>query len=121
MPISPSVAEITIEQLQAGPSDWLDQLPFGVIGLTTEGNVDVYNATESKLAGLSTARVLGRNFFSEVGICMNNFLVAQRFADEPTLDATLAYVLTLRMRPTPVNLRLLQEPGVARSYILVQR
>ena len=52
---------------------------------------------------------------------MNNFMVAQRFADEAVLDATLPYVLTLRMRPTPVTLRLLQIPGVARSYVLVQR
>ncbi len=121
MPSIPSVDQITIEQLEAGPLDWLDQLPFGIIGLTAEGNVDVYNATEAKLAGLSTSRVIGRNFFSEVGVCMNNFMVAQRFADEAVLDATLPYVLTLRMRPTPVTLRLLQKPGVARSYVLVQR
>lgn len=121
MPKSPSLNEITMEQLEAGPPDWLDQLSFGVIGMTTEGSVDVYNATEAKLAGLSTSRVLGRQFFSEIGVCMNNFMVAQRFADEPELDATIAYVLTLRMRPTPVRLRLLQESGTARSYILVQR
>ena len=116
-----SFDEITLDQLEAGSLDWLDQLPFGVIGLTAEGNVDVYNATESKLAGLSTSRVLGRQFFSEIGVCMNNFMVAQRFADEPHLDTSLAYVLTLRMRPTPVTLRLLQDPAIKRAYVLVQR
>ena len=52
MPSIPSVDQITIEQLEAGPLDWLDQLPFGIIGLTAEGNVDVYNATEAKLCWL---------------------------------------------------------------------
>ena len=121
MPMSPSFDEITIEQLEAGSPEWLDQVAFGIIGLTRAGSVDVYNAVESKLAGLSTARVLGRQFFSEVGVCMNNFMVAQRFEDASALDATIPYVLTLRMRPTPVKLRLLQTPGVERVYILVQR
>jgi photoactive yellow protein len=115
-------ADITIEQLEAGGATWLDELPFGVIGITPEGDVDVYNTTESHLAGLSATRVVGRRFFSEIGICMNNFMVAQRFEDEPRLDAVIDYVLTLRMRPTPVKLRLLQDkPGIARSYVLVQR
>ena len=116
-----SFDQITIEQLEAGPLEWLDQLSFGVIGMTADGIVDVYNATESRLAGLSASKVVGRNFFAEVGVCMNNFMVAQRFDDEPELDATIAYVLTLRMRPTPVKLRLLQTRGVTRSYVLVQR
>ena len=39
---------------------------------------------------------------------MNNYLVAQRFIDEPEIDDTIDFVLTLRMRPTPVKLRLLK-------------
>jgi hypothetical protein len=52
---------------------------------------------------------------------MNNFLVAQRFVDEPVLDVTLDYVLTFRMRPTPAKLRLLQQPDGRLHYILIQR
>jgi len=52
---------------------------------------------------------------------MNNFMVAQRFEDEPELDATLPYVLTLRMRPTRVRLRLLATSGTTRRYILIER
>ena len=56
---------------------------------------------------------------------MNNFMVAQRFADAlasgTTLDAAIDYVLTLRMRPVKVKLRLLAAPGVAIRYVLVQR
>ena len=56
---------------------------------------------------------------------MNNFLVAQRFEDAAAtgdaLDATIDYVLTLRMRPVKVQLRLLAEPLATMRYVLVQR
>jgi hypothetical protein len=52
-------------------------------------------------------------------------MVAQRFedahADGTALDETIPYVLTLRMRPTKVRLRLLAQPGAAIRYVLVQR
>jgi hypothetical protein len=55
---------------------------------------------------------------------MNNFLVAQRFEDAQAsgeaLDLTVDYVLTLRMRPVKVKLRLLAGEGPTR-YVLVQR
>jgi hypothetical protein len=52
---------------------------------------------------------------------MNNFLVAQRFEEASEVDEVIDYVLTLRMRPTKVRLRMLQKPGVARKYILIKR
>lgn len=46
---------------------------------------------------------------------MNNFMVAHRFEEAAEnglpLDATIDYVLTLRMRPQRVQLRLLARPG----------
>jgi photoactive yellow protein len=103
----------------------LDELDFGVIGFDSETAVRRYNALESRLAGLSPQRVLGQHLFTAVAPCMNNFLVAQRFedaaADGSLLDATISYVLTLRMRPVKVQLRLLAGPGVALRYVLVNR
>ena len=103
----------------------LDALDFGVIGFDAEGVVRRYNAFESKAAGLSPQRALSHPLFTAVAPCMNNFLVAQRFEDAAAgaspLDATLDYVLTLRMRPTKVKLRLLAAPGQALRYVLVQR
>ena len=104
----------------AGPA-LLDDLPFGVIGLSSDGLVQIYNATESRLAGLPASRVLGGNFFNNIAQCMNNFMVAQRFLDEPELDATIDFVLTLQMRPTPVKLRLLQAEAFALHFVLIQR
>lgn len=112
---------ITLPQLAALDNARLDALPFGVIGFTADGLVTLYNATESRNAGLSPARVLSRHVFEEVAPCMNNFMVAQRFLDEATLDAIIPYVLTLRMRPTPVRLRMLRLPDHAVQCLLIDR
>ncbi len=103
----------------------LDALDFGVIAIDGDGVVRRYNAFESRAAGLSSQRVLGQPLFTVVAPCMNNFMVAQRFedalADGAALDATLDYVLTLRMRPVKVRLRLLAAPAGPLRYVLVQR
>lgn len=103
----------------------LDTLDFGVIGIDDAGVVQAYNVFESNCAGLSIDRVMGHPLFTVVAPCMNNFLVAQRFDDAAaagtSLDATIDYVLTLRMRPVKVKLRLLAEPGAALRFVLVAR
>ncbi|MEO8006517.1 MAG: phosphonate transporter [Betaproteobacteria bacterium] len=103
----------------------LDGLDFGVIGFDAETVVRLYNSFESRNAGLSPKRVVGFPLFTAVAPCMNNYMVAQRFEDAATtgvgLDATIDYVLTLRMRPVKVKLRLLAEPGLAMRYVLVNR
>ena len=111
--------------LSKATKEELDTLDFGVIGFDAEGVVRSYNRFESEAAGLSPARVEGHSLFTVVAPCMNNFLVAQRFEDAAAsgsaLDATIDYVLTLRMRPVKVKLRLLAEPAHALRYVLVLR
>jgi photoactive yellow protein len=92
-----------------------------VIGFGPDAAVQLYSAAESRMAGLSPDRVVGKHIFAVVAPCMNNYLVAQRFEDEPELDATIDFVLTLRMRPTPVTLRMLKSAGATRRYLLIQR
>lgn len=112
---------VRIAELAILGTDRLDGAPFGVIGFTSDALVTVYNATESRNAGLRPQRVLGKHFFSEVAPCMNNFMVAQRFEDEDVLDDIVSYVLTLRMRPTPVRLRLLKAPDCVTRFVLIER
>jgi photoactive yellow protein len=103
----------------------LDMLDFGVIGFDGDTVVCRYNKLESNDAGLSQQRVLNQPLFTNVAPCMNNFMVAQRFDDAldqgALLDDTIAYVLTLRMRPIKVSLRLIAVPGAAVRYVLVRR
>jgi photoactive yellow protein len=106
-------------------NEQLDQLDFGVIGFDADARVQRYNAFESQAAGLSPQRVIGEPLFTNVAPCLNNFMVAQRFEDAAfdaaELDDTIDYVLTLRMRPVKVKLRLLAAPGSDKRYVLVQR
>jgi photoactive yellow protein len=112
-------------RLAALNEEQLDEATFGIIGFDEATVVRRYNRYESQAAGLSQQSVVGQPFFTSVAPCMNNFMVAQRFddaqADGAALDETISYVLTLRMRPTKVRLRLLAQPGAATRYVLVQR
>lgn len=99
----------------------LDALPFGVISMALDATVEHYNTVEGQLAGLTPSRVVGRSFFTSVAPCMNNAMVAHRFASEDDLDAVIDYVLTLRMAPKRVRLRLLKPSGARRMYLAVER
>ena len=103
----------------------LDRLDFGVIGFDSTTAVCAYNAFETQAAGLRVGSVVGRPLFKVVAPCMNNALIAHRFEaaarDRTALDVIVPYVLTLRMRPTRVLLRLIAEPSHPVRYVLVQR
>jgi photoactive yellow protein len=111
--------------IAAAPPASLDSVEFGLIGFDADTVVTHYNAFESRAAGLSPQRVLGQPLFTLVAPCMNNFMVAQRFEDAAgsgaALDEIIDYVLTLRMRPVKVKLRLLAGAGRGTRYVLVQR
>jgi photoactive yellow protein len=116
-----SFEAVGLSDLETMSVDERDALPFGVVGFGADTIVQSYNATEARMSGLDPATVMGVPFFDAVGQCMNNFMVAQRFEDEPEIDAIMPYVLTLRMRPTKVRLRLLAASGMPRRYILIER
>lgn len=96
-----------------------------MIGFDAGTVVQRYNAFESRVAGLSVSRVVGHPLFTIVAPCMNNFIVAQRFEDTAAsgedLDEVVDYVLTLRMRPIRVKLRLLAGAASNMRYVLIQR
>ena len=114
-----------IDSLLAFSTEQLDALHFGIIGFDSEGIVQRYNRWESEAAGLALGQVMGLNLFGVVAQCMNNYLVAQRFEDAAEtaqpLDETIDYLLTLRMRPVRVKLRLLQAPGAALRFVCIDR
>ncbi|PTQ65450.1 photoactive yellow protein [Sphingomonas sp. PP-CE-3G-477] len=116
-----SFEAVALSDLDTMSVDERDALPFGVVGFEADTIVQSYNATEARMSGLDPATVIGVPFFDAVAQCMNNFMVAQRFEDEPEIDDIIPYVLTLRMRPTRVRLRLLAAPGTPRRYILIER
>jgi hypothetical protein len=71
---------------------------------------------------------MGRSLFTVIAPCLNNAMVAGRFdlavKDGAALDMTMDYVLSLRMRPVKVRLRLLAPSGDFQRtlrYVLIQR
>ncbi|MEY4766022.1 MAG: hypothetical protein RI907_2695 [Pseudomonadota bacterium] len=114
-----------LAQLEAFSPESLDALPFGVIGFDADGRICRYNRYESEAAHFPVNQVLGQHVFEELAPCFNNYLVAGvlEAAAEASLpvDTTLPYVLTFRMKPTRVKLRLLAPVGPGLRYILVQR
>ena len=114
-----------LDWLSRNDDSEIDALEFGVIGFDAQGIVRRYSAVESAAAGLARERVVGFHLFKSVASCMDNALVAHRFDDAAargvTLDVTVPYVLTLRMRPTRVSLRLLQSPREDLRYVLIDR
>jgi photoactive yellow protein len=106
----------TLESYELADTDALD---FGLIVMDRDGLVVWYNTYESTRTGIRREKVLDHNFFETVGPCTNNYLVAQRYADEPDLDDLVDFVFTLRMAPTPVRLRLLARANSPRQYLAV--
>jgi len=110
-----------IDELERLSDAELDALNFGVIKMSLDGRVVAYNRCESEAAGLSRERVLASDFFTQIGPCTDNALVAGRFREAAELDTELDYVFTLRMQHTPVRLRLLKAPRATFMYLLVRR
>lgn len=107
--------------LETATPDELDELPFGLVAMTHDGIVERYNLAEARLSGLTPERVIGRNFFTAVAPCTNNFMVAYRFESEPELDSVVDYVFTFRLAPMKVRLRLLQHHGARHMYLAVDK
>lgn len=115
-----------LARLEALTPEQLDALPFGVIGFDADGHIRRYNLYEQRCAHFSPTDVVGQHVFEELAPCFNNYLVAGVFDDaavtQQAIDHAMPYVLTFRMRPTPVSLRLLTPAGGAGlRYILVDR
>ena len=97
----------------------LDELGFGVIGLDENLVCTNYNSLESQMAGLSKERVIGELFFEHVAPCMNNFMIADVLHGSEDVDVTIAYTLSVRVKPTPVDLRLLAAAQEPRRFLVI--
>lgn len=114
-----------LDWLERADDDAIDALSFGVVRMDEQGQATLYNSVESRQAGLPKAEVLNQEFFERIAPCMNNLMVAGRFAESrhasASLDTIIDYVLAFRSAVTPVKLRLLYSPSVACHYLLIQR
>ncbi len=102
-------------------NDAYDELDFGLIKMDRKGNVLAYNKWEAQLAANNQEAVIGKNFFTQIAPCTNNFMVSEKYGlFEGQLDESMDYVFTYRIKPTPVRLRLLAHESSSNQYLAVQ-
>lgn len=87
-----------------------DNLDFGVTKLTDSGQIIFYNKYNyEEFADFKGADVKGKNYFTEIAPCTNNFLFSGRFKRGVAmndLDNVFDYVFTYKMSPTKVKVHL---------------
>jgi photoactive yellow protein len=116
------VPQSFLEQLPAASRALADEQPFGVIQVTDDGIVRLYNRWESGLAGVAPTSAEGRNFFTQVAPCTNNRLVLGKFKDgvaKGALDAEFNYTFTYKMKPTNVAIRLYRHAASGTNWVFV--
>jgi photoactive yellow protein len=69
-PVGPGVqGGVDLGMINQVSEEALNQLPYGLIVLDSEGGVLFYNETEARLTGFRREKILGRNFFRDVAPC----------------------------------------------------
>ena len=107
--------------LAAASEEELDDAPFGLIRVDSQGIVQFYNHFESDFAGVAPSDARGKNFFTEVAPCSNNSLFYGRFKklrDRDAYDDRFNYTFTYKMRPTLVHVRMMDDAD-GRHWIVV--
>jgi photoactive yellow protein len=104
----------------------LDQLPFGVIAVNSEGDILDYNSYERTMANMGSRTVIGLNFFRDVAPCtaiqefqgrFTDFLKSPRTSIEP-----FEFVFPFARGPQRVNVVFVREAGTSeRATICVIR
>jgi photoactive yellow protein len=103
----------------------IDELPFGLISVDHDGNIEQYNNYESRLARLSKERVLGRNFFRDVAPCTAVQEFEGRFKrfvrGEGDAAESFDYIFPFSFGRQHVNITFLRSGKNSQIKILVNR
>ena len=113
-----------LESLHTLNDDDLDQLNFGVIGLTDTGTILRYNKYETELANRQKETTIGKSFFEEVAPCTNVPIFSGLFFDgveKDDLHAFVSYFFDFRMTPTHVWIHMYRCTISQTNWILVQK
>ena len=102
-----------------------DQYPFGIVKLDDSGVVQLYNEyCVNNFGGYHKQDAIGKNYFTEVAPCSNNFLFSGRFnrgVQSDNLDFEFDYCFTYKILPTNVKVRLYRDPASKTNWIFVSK
>ncbi|HBD96519.1 MAG: hypothetical protein A2015_01095 [Spirochaetes bacterium GWF1_31_7] len=107
------------EKLIIASDDDLDAVNFGIIGINNQNNVVIYNKAEEEYSSYHRNSVVGKNLFLDIAPCMNNYMVALKFEERDSFDETIPYVLSFKVKPAPVQLRLIKKDG--NGFVLIKK
>lgn len=102
----------------------VDALTFGAIEMDESGKIMRYNSAEADISGRDQEDMVGRNFFTDVAPCTNNYTFAGRFREgvaEDSMDIQFSYVFDYQMSPTEVRVRITGSRETGRYWVLVKR
>ncbi len=108
-------------KIESAKPEEKDTCPFGIIGFDENGIIREYNRTESENSGYSKEFILNKHLFLDVAPCMNNYLVALKFDEKKEFDETIPYILSLKVKPIKVELRLIKNERLQLNYVLIKR
>lgn len=102
-----------------------DSLPFGVVKLDDQGKIELYNKYNvQEYADFKGITVLGKNYFTEVAPCANNFLFSGRFqrgVSQNQLDMQFEYMFTYKIAPTKVHVHLYRDPITKTNWVFTKK
>lgn len=111
--VTPFVPENILMSIEHLSPVMADKLNFGVVKCDDEGNILLYNKYNyNHFADFKTANVIGKNYFTEVAPCANNFIFSGRFKRGATtgeLNTLFDYVFTYKLTPTKVRVHLYRD------------
>ena len=90
----------------------LNNADFGIIEISSSGDVLFFNQHELNCTGFSQAQVQHKNLFTQLVPSTDNYMVSHKYLaaskNHEPIDETIDYVLTYQLKPTSVKLRLLK-------------
>jgi photoactive yellow protein len=111
-----------LHEIDTMDSAQLDALPFGAIKLDHSGNILTYNSAEARLTGRDPARVIGKNFFTEVAPCTNVQEFAGRFREgmaKKEMHVIFPYRFDFEMAPLDVTVTLFYSARGDSAWVFV--
>ena len=102
--------------------DELDQLPYGMIQLDTNGRILKFNAVESRLASLPQQQQIGKHFFTEVAPCTKVQQFYGRFKEgvlREELDSAFQFHFAFKQNPRDVTVRLFYSRRTKSVWVMV--
>lgn len=101
-----------------------DELPYAVVKLDDEGNIEIYNQYNyDKFADFKGKSVIGKNYFDDVAPCTQNFMFSGRFkkgVEQDHLDTVFDFVFTYKMMPTNVRVHMYRDPDTKSNWIFLK-